>query len=74
MDVTRHKRPLRDRLSAWWMRVDDATSTRGVDIAAAIAAVVAVALCAYGLLAAFQAGNDPDYNPPRNAYYIGGVR
>jgi hypothetical protein len=74
MDVHRHKRPLRERLAVWWMRIDDATSTRGVDIAAAIAGLVVAAICAYGLVVAVRAGNDPDYNPPRNAYYIGGIR
>lgn len=72
MDVHRHKRPLRDlpaRLKLWFQ---DAGT--GFDWAFYIALFLSALVCIAGLVYALSQTEDPDYNPPRNAYYIGGTR
>jgi hypothetical protein len=46
----------------------------GFDWAFYIALFLSALVCIAGLVYALRQTEDPDYNPPRNAYYIGGIR
>lgn len=62
----------------WWWRfreaADDATSKPWFNYAVIVVGVLVAILCVGGFVAVVKQTNSPDYDPPRNAYYLGGVR